>query len=198
MIEQSINIELLVLAAGSSKRLGEPKQLLKYKENSLIRNIVLECHEANIGNITVVAGYLHEEISKEINDLPVDVFFNRDWEEGIGSSIRNGITHILSKNSNTTAILITTIDQPFIESSHLKKICTVYQPGKKMIVASAYAGTFGVPLVVDTYYFHLLQVLKGDEGGKKVFVNYLNNIVEIPFRGGDIDIDKNEDLKWLK
>jgi molybdenum cofactor cytidylyltransferase len=89
------------------------------------------------------------------------------------------------------------VDQPFVDAQHLQKIAGVYDPARPMIIASAYSGTFGVPVLVDNYYFEMLKGLKGDEGGKKIFVEYLKNIVEIPFIEGSIDIDEQEDLKTL-
>lgn len=198
MLGRNTIIELLILAAGASRRLGEPKQLIKYEGTSLIRRIAGESIKAGIGNVTVVTGYKADEIASEISDLNVDVFYNKDWEEGIGASIRNGLEYVLKKQPDTNAILITMVDQPFVNTQHLQKIANAYDPARPMIIASAYSGTFGVPVLVDNFYFEKLRGLKGDEGGKKIFVKYLKDIVEIPFIDGSIDIDLQEDLAKLK
>jgi len=198
MLGEKTKIEILIMAAGASRRLGQPKQLVKFKGQSLIRRISQETIKANIGQATVVTGHSHDEIEKEIKGLKVDIFFNNEWEEGLGASIRNGLKYVLEKNPNTNAILLTMVDQPFVDADHLKKLANAYDPSRPMIIASAYSSTFGVPVLVDSYYFEMLKELKGDEGGKKIFVNYLRNIVEIPFIQGAIDIDKKEDLETLK
>ena len=198
MLGRKTIIEILILAAGASRRLGEPKQLIKYEGTSLVRRIASESVKAGIGNVTVVTGYKTDEIAMEISDLKVDVFYNEDWEEGIGASIRNGLKYVLKKQPDTNAILITMVDQPFVNAQHLQKIANAYDPARPMIIASAYSGTFGVPVLVDNYYFEKLSELKGDEGGKKIFVQYLRDIVEIPFIEGSIDIDHQEDLAKLK
>lgn len=198
MLGKNTIIEVLILAAGASRRLGEPKQLIKYGGTSLIRRIAIESIKAEIGGVTVVTGYEADSIASEISDLNIEVFFNKDWEEGIGASIRNGLEHILKKQPDTNAILITMVDQPFVNAQHLQKIANAYDPARPMIIASAYSGTFGVPVLVDNYYFEKLMELKGDEGGKKIFVQYLKDIVEIPFIDGSIDIDHQEDLAKLK
>jgi molybdenum cofactor cytidylyltransferase len=198
MIGTKTNIEVMIMAAGASRRLGQPKQFIKYKEDTLIRRIVKESIKSKIGNITVVTGYHHEEIKNEIIDLNVNIFYNEEWEEGLGASIRNGLKHILNKHSDTNAILLTMVDQPFVDATHLKKLVNAYDPSRPMIIASAYTGTFGVPVLVDSFYFDMLKELQGDEGGKKIFVNYLKNIVEIPFIEGAIDIDEKKDLNTLK
>jgi molybdenum cofactor cytidylyltransferase len=197
MLDEKTVIEILILAAGASRRLGHPKQFVHFKGSSLIRRIVNESLKSNIGKATVVTGYEQDAVAGEIGDLDVDVFYNSEWEEGIGSSIRNGLSHVLKKSPGTNAVLITMVDQPFVDAQHLQKIAGVYDPARPMIIASAYSGTFGVPVLVDNYYFEMLKGLKGDEGGKKIFVEYLKNIVEIPFIEGSIDIDEQEDLKTL-
>ncbi len=198
MLGENTVIGVLILAAGASRRLGQPKQLVKYKGQPLVYRITREALDAEIGHVTVVTGFKNEEIAREIKDLDVDVYFNPEWEEGIGSSIRNGLNHIIQLNPGTNAIIISMVDQPFVTAKHLRKLVNAYDPSRPMIIASAYGGTFGVPVLVDNFYFSMLKGLKGDEGGKKIFVNYLKNIVEIPFVEGAIDIDEEEDLRSLQ
>lgn len=191
-------IEVLIMAAGASRRLGQPKQLLEYKGETLIRRISNEAINANIGHVTVVTGFDHENIEKQISDLKLDVFFNQEWDEGLGASIRNGLKHILAERPDTNAILLTMSDQPKVDASHLKKLANAYDSNRTMIIASAYSSTFGVPVLIDSFYFDKLKELKGDEGGKKILANYIKNIVEIPFIDGKIDIDEKKDLKTLE
>ncbi len=191
------NIEVLIMAAGASRRLGQPKQLLKFKGETLIRKIIKEAHIANIGNITVITGHDRESIESEIADLNINIYYNKEWEEGLGASIRNGVKYILGNNLQTNAILLTMVDQPHVNAEHFKKLKNAYESGRSMIIASAYSGTFGVPILIDSFYFNMLSNLKGDVGGKKIFVNYLKNVVEIPFAKGKIDIDEQKDLKSL-
>jgi molybdenum cofactor cytidylyltransferase len=198
MLGKITKIHVLIMAAGASRRLGQPKQLLEYKGETLIRRISNEALKAKIGEITVVTGYDHENIEKEISDLKVNVFYNEEWEEGLGASIRNGLKHILDINPQTNAILLSMVDQPFVDATHLKKLVAAYDAARPMIIASAYSSTFGVPILVDSFYFDALKKLKGDEGGKKIFANYIKNIVEIPFIEGKIDIDEKKDLEKLE
>jgi molybdenum cofactor cytidylyltransferase len=177
--------------------LGQPKQLVKFKGETLIHRVTSESLKAKIGGVTVVTGHKQKEVAGEIEGLPAKIYYNKGWEEGIGSSIRNGLNHVLKQNPDTNAIVITMVDQPFVDSKHLQKLANAYDPSRPMIIASAYAGTFGVPVLVDSFYFDMLRELKGDEGGKKIFVNYLKNIVEIPFIEGSIDIDEKGDLESI-
>ena len=198
MLGKETKIEVLIMAAGASRRLGQPKQFVSYKGETLIRRIAREALDANIGDVTVITGFNHDDVEKEISDLGVAIFYNKEWEEGLGASIRNALNHILSVKPDTNAVLMTMVDQPYVDAIHLKKLVDAYDPSRKMIIASAYQGTFGVPVLVDNYYFAFLKELKGDEGGKRIFVNYIKNIVEIPFIAGAIDIDEKKDLKTLE
>ena len=198
MLGTKTKIEVLIMAAGASRRLGQPKQLVEYKGQTLIRRIVQETIAAEIGNITVITGFNHDEVEKEIHDLKVNVFYNEEWEEGLGASIRNGLKKVLNQKPDTNAILMAMVDQPFVTTSHLKKLVKAYDSSRPMIIASAYSSTFGVPVLIDSYYFEMMEELKGDEGGKKIFVNYLKNIVEIPFIEGAVDIDEKKDLESLQ
>ena len=197
MSNKNKTIEVLILAAGASRRLGQPKQLIKHYDVSLIKSVTMEAINAEVGNVTVVTGFEHQKIALEIHDLNVEIFFNPEWEEGQGASIRNGINNILITKPDTSAVLLAVVDQPFVNAAHLRKLVEAYSPGKQLIIASAYSNTFGVPILIDTFYFDMLQTLKDDEGGKKIFINYLKYIVEIPFQDGAIDIDEKEDLKYL-
>lgn len=198
MQRDKTKIELLIMAAGASRRLGQPKQFVTYKGNTLIKRIAREALNADVGDVTVVTGFNHDDVEKEIKDLEVSIYYNEEWEEGLGASIRNGLKHILSIKPETNAILLTMVDQPYVDAMHIKKLVNAYDPAREMIIASAYQGTFGVPVLVDSHYFDLLKELKGDEGGKRIFVNYIRNIVEIPFIAGAIDIDEKKDLKTLE
>jgi molybdenum cofactor cytidylyltransferase len=198
MLGKETKIRFLILAAGASRRLGQPKQLVKFKGESLVYRISKEALKSQVGNVTVVTGYKNEEISAEIEGLDVNTYFNSEWKEGMGSSIRNGLSAILQEDPETNAVIIAMVDQPYVSAAHFEKLFNAYDSSRPMIIASAYGGTFGVPVLVDNFYFEMLKGLKGDEGGKKIFVNYLKNIVEIPFAEGSIDIDEEEDLLSLQ
>lgn len=188
----------MILAAGASRRLGRPKQLVKHRGVSLVRRLVIESLTANVGGITVVTGCEHQKTTSEIHDLKVDIFYNSDWNEGQGASIRHGIKHVFSMKPNTSAVLLTVVDQPFVTAAHLKKLANAYSLDKKMIVASAYSGTFGVPVLIDAFYFDRLMQLKGDRGAKNIFMDFREKIIEIPCPEAAIDIDKKEDLGNLE
>ena len=162
-----LNMSALVLAAGSSSRLGEPKQLVQYQGESLLRRTVKNIMHAGIENTLVVTGYEHELISGDVSDLPVEVFFNEDWKSGQGTSIAKGLQTILKHQPEIDSVLITPCDQPFITSDHLKNLIKIYRSNEKMIIATGYSETFGVPLLVDKFYFCQIPETQWRPGRKK-------------------------------
>ena len=84
-------VEILILAAGSSSRLGQPKQLVKVGNILLIRHAVINALASDCERVSVVVGANKQQVVKEINDLNIDIVYNENWSEGIASSIRAGV-----------------------------------------------------------------------------------------------------------
>jgi len=94
---------------------------------------------------------------------------NKDWQEGIASSIRSGLNTVLEYEPGTDAVIFMVCDQPYVTGELLKEIMTAHESSGKDIVASSYAGTVGIPALFSKSYFDALRQLKGDEGAKKLF-----------------------------
>ncbi|MGI4751317.1 MAG: nucleotidyltransferase family protein [Janthinobacterium lividum] len=194
------NTAVVILAAGSSSRLGKPKQLLYYQLETLIKRVVKTAIEISDNKVFVVTGFLHHELISELKGLPVHFVQNSNWAEGMGSSIRTGISAILeSENANQTdAALFLLSDQPLINSSYLKILLSEFYLHKNsMIAITGYSGTQGVPAVFDKSFFLNLQQLSGKGGAKEIFKNYQNQLITVPFEDAKIDIDTEEDYTKL-
>jgi len=189
------NIGAMIMAAGSSQRFGQSKQLALFKGKSLVRNAVETAIDTGLKHVICITGHEYELIKTEVHDLECEVIFNKDFKEGIGASIRNGLKSLMRNVSGLQAVLIIHADQPLISSGLLSNIIGKYEPLKSTIVAASYAGTVGVPVLIDKAYFLEFTKLKGDEGGKKVLIRYAKKIIAVPFPDGAFDIDTKEDLE---
>jgi molybdenum cofactor cytidylyltransferase len=193
---------VIILAAGSSSRLGKPKQLLQYQNETLIKHAVKTALQTVFNPVIVVTGFLHDELIRETESFPIHVVHNPEWEEGMGSSIRTGIQFLQqSEQSNQiVATLILLCDQPLISARHLNLLVAQFCSDKNsMIAATAYAGTEGVPAVFDKSLFSVLQDLTGNRGAQWLFKKYNNQLAIVPFEGASIDIDTEDDyLNLLK
>jgi molybdenum cofactor cytidylyltransferase len=185
---------IIILAAGNSSRLGEPKQLLKYRNKTLIRHITEAAIETVGSNVIVVTGSNAELIEKEIQDLPVQPTHNADWREGMASSI---VTGILKLDFHCKGAIIAVSDQPFVTATlFLDLIQSSIQNGSG-IVASSYDQTMGTPVFFSSSYFPELLRLAGAEGAKKLIRRFENDVTTVPFPLGSMDIDTQEDYQKL-
>ena len=188
---------IIILAAGNSSRLGQPKQLLRYKDDTLLQHIIKEASLVEESVVIVVTGANHELIEKEIDSSKIETVFNRDWELGMSSSISTGLNKALQLFPEIEKCVFSVCDQPFVSHLIFENLITKYHETRKGIVASSYAGTLGTPVLFDKKYFDELLYLKGQEGAKKIINRYLDDTASIPFEKGDIDIDTEEDYNKL-
>ena len=187
---------ILILAAGNSSRLGEPKQLLKFNGKTLLRNVVEEAVKVS-ESIIVVTGSNHSQISKEIENLKVAMVENINWNEGMGSSIKIGMIHLLKRIPEVQNIIVSVCDQPFIKASVFSDLIQIQKDSQKGIVASKYSDTLGTPVLFTKKYFKELSGLSGQEGSKKMVQKFKEDIAEMNFERGAIDIDTQSDYQKL-
>ena len=190
-------IPILLLAAGSSSRMGQPKQLMPWGEQTLIEHQILTFLKTD-NPVNVVIGSNSEIILPIIEQLPVNIFINTDWESGMGSSISFGIRQIIQLFPEAEGVLITLLDQPMITTSYFEKILNLFQSGSQQILVSRSAsGWTGVPVLFDKCYFNELTELGNDEGAKKVFKRHEKSIIFL--EGGELleDMDTPETYQHL-
>jgi molybdenum cofactor cytidylyltransferase len=188
-------IAILLLAAGSSSRLGRSKQLLSIKGQPLLLKSVKAAIESGIKNITVVLGANEQAHREVITDAGVQVVVNTDWKKGMGNSLKAGLSYLLQQLPKVEAVVTMVCDQPLINSDQLRKLISEYENFESTIVASFYQGATGVPVLFDRTLFSELLSLSDDAGAKKILQQHPHLVKTVPFPGGEIDIDTEDDLK---
>ncbi len=181
------NIPILLLAAGASSRMGQSKQLLPIAGTTLIRSITKTCLTVNSGKVIVVLGANENKHKEEIQDLPVEIVVNPDWSKGVGSSIKAGINYLMSQTENTKGVIISVCDQPYLAATHLNQLIENFET--KKMVASAYKGARGVPVLFDAFYFDALLQIDDENGANKIIQMHAHAVKEVPFPRGDVDLD---------
>ncbi|MGB3640990.1 MAG: nucleotidyltransferase family protein, partial [Rivularia sp. (in: cyanobacteria)] len=121
------DVGLIILAAGKASRMGKPKQLLTYQGTSLISHAVKIGLNSICKPVLVVLGAYAEQIKPEINNLAIQIVENPEWETGMSSSIRVGITAIKESNPNLDAVIIALADQPLISEVVFDRLIQSYQ-----------------------------------------------------------------------
>ena len=181
-------LTLVVLAAGGSRRLGRPKQLVLLEGEPLVRRAARIAFEAGLGAVRVVLGCEAERVGAALEGLVVDTRVNPRWAEGMASSIRCGLGGL------TGPVLLLTCDQPAVSAAHLRALAARAEAAP--IVASAYAGARGVPALFAARLLGALRALEGDRGARAVIAG-AEQVAEIPLPGGERDIDTGDQLRAL-
>lgn len=188
---------IIILTAGNSSRLGQPKQLLKYKGNTLLRNTITQVKLVPNSIIVVVTGAYKQQIVEELAFAEVNVVDNPHWQDGMASSISAGLSKLRVLSPNIETCIFTVCDQPYLSAEIFTRMLALHSECKKGIVASAYADTLGVPMLFNRKYFDVLVNLTGQDGAKKLLQNYKEDVMSVPFKNGHIDIDTIDDYKKL-
>jgi molybdenum cofactor cytidylyltransferase len=195
----SAAIPAIILAAGASRRLGRPKQLLAYRGEFLIERAIRLANEAGVAPVIAVLGAHFEIICASIALNDVILSMNDRWEKGIASSIHAGLRTLDAVAKGASGVLILGCDQPRLTAAHLRALIEAFiAQNQPAIVASAYAGVHGVPAIFPRSVFADLLALKGDKGARALLVKRPCPVIALPFEGGDVDIDEPGDIAQLE
>ena len=186
---------VVVLAAGESRRLGQPKQLVPYRGRPLVTHAVQTALAANLGPVYAVLGANALAVRGALAGLPVHCLVNDGWAEGIGSSIRAAVS--LVATTPVGGVLLMLCDQPDLTPDHLIHLNGVHQLVRAPIVASHYAGVNGVPALFTRELFPELQALAGDTGARCVINADPRRLVAVAYPHGVRDVDVPADLEAL-
>nr|WP_299222834.1 nucleotidyltransferase family protein [uncultured Aquimarina sp.] len=185
------------MAAGSSSRLGSPKQLLPWKKTSLIAYEVEKSLQLKKLTTFVVLGANFEIIQKEIKHFPVEILYNKNWKLGMGASISFGMQQILKDEENFDAVLITLADQPLIDEVHLHSLISKFNKNQDAIIATSMKDRIGVPAIFSKRYFKELLALNEDYGARQIIKKYEDHIITIDGKDKTDDIDTKEQYNAL-
>lgn len=194
-----MNIATIVLAAGSSSRLGRPKQLLDIQGQPLLCHCTKLALDATPDNVIVVLGANEKPLREVITPLPVKIVSNHFWKTGMGSSIKTGLNYVLQSDIAPDGIILMVCDQPALTSQHLRRLVEQFYETKKPIIASSYAGSGGVPVLFGRSFFSNLLLLGDDQGAKKIVSQFPSQVALVEFSEGVLDLDTEEDYeKYLR
>jgi molybdenum cofactor cytidylyltransferase len=197
MAEMVKQYGIVILAGGQSSRLGSPKQLLSYQNNTLLRHAVRAALGVQCNAVLVVTGANDADMVPELNDLPIHVVHNPLWQEGMASTLRKGLETMRVMHPEIEGIILMVCDQPFVTKSHLLCLIEEHQKSGKAVTASAYGGKAGTPAFFHCSYFDKLIELKGDKGARALIASYPEDVSTVDFEKGAIDIDTKEDYEQL-
>jgi len=141
----------------------------------------------------VVIGNHAQQVRHEIDDLPVSVVENENWQSGMSTSIRAG----LEQTSSQDGVVITLCDQPLMTAAILNELISTHRKTRRAIVASTYGTTRGVPAFFAPELFNELASLTKDEGARRIIASHPEKVATVEFPEGFIDIDTPQDYEHL-
>jgi len=194
-------ISAILLAAGESRRMGRPKQLLDWQGKPLLLHVLENLIRSDVDEIILVLGYEVEKIRKSLPELPVKIVVNPDYQSGMASSLRQGL---LAMDPGSEAFLVLLADQPGIGPEMMNRVIREYQQAdpKRGIGRPVYRGLPGHPVLIGVQYRQEALQLRGDVGARRILMNHPTDILEIEVDRDVVlmDMDTPEEyrkyIKW--
>ena len=199
-----MNVAVILLAAGGSTRLGSPKQLLTFQGCSLLRRAAAAALATGCRPVVAVLGAWAETLRAELTGSELTLVENPAWERGMGGSIQRGMEALDRALAGAEAgepdgVLLSLCDQPLVGEEALGRLLTVFQAADRTaaVVAAAYDGTVGVPVVFGRTYFDALRNLPEEAGAKALLKQHAAIVTAVPLPEGAVDIDTREQYDRL-
>lgn len=188
------NVAAIILAAGGSKRFGQPKQLLDWRGEPFIRHVAKKAVEAGFFPVIMVLGAVINPIASVVKDLPVEIVINSQWESGQSSSMRLALTHLGSRSGGAVFMMS---DIPHVPERLLQDLIWTHCIRDERIIAPRFEGHRVNPVFFDRNLFQALATVEGDRGGRALFDQYPVYWLECTEPFCDLDIDTPQDYKRL-
>ena len=193
-----MKIELILLAAGQSKRFGGIKQLTDIHGQPMVCHCLSQYRQSEkwIEGITtkfVVLGANAHSITQVLPDN-VNKYVVSSWLNGMGHVLAQAIQYIGSDSSH---VLIGLADQIALTQHMINRLLDVAKKQPKQIIAAKYGDVIGAPVIFPKQYFSQLSQLTGDKGAKKLLRQHAQQVISLAMPEAALDIDTPEDLKLV-
>jgi CTP:molybdopterin cytidylyltransferase MocA len=186
---------IVVLAAGGSRRLGQPKQLLSLLGEPLLRRVVRMAADAEPDHLVVVLGSNASDCVSVIKDCGADIVVNPFWECGLAGSIRLGVER--AEEAGAHAVLLLLADQPRLNADVIRSFLVRANGQTDLVIAARYDGVLGAPMMFGSDWFGQLKKLEGDVGARGLVPQEAGRVESIDWSEGAIDVDTPEDLAGI-
>lgn len=190
-------VSILILAAGSSSRMGKIKQLLPWQESTLLEHTIKIAKLSKACDVIVVLGSNARLIKEAIKATEVVFLENTKWKGGLGTSISCGTDYLLNYNKESDAVLILLADQALMDTEHINKIIDLYSSGESDLIGTSYEDKIGVPALFARTYFPDLLKLDGDRGAQLFLQKLGDQVLSLNPWGKAFDVDTLEDYNRL-
>jgi molybdenum cofactor cytidylyltransferase len=186
----------ILLAAGRSTRMGQPKLLLPWGNIQLVRHVAQTALHSSLDDLIVVTGHRAEHVHAALDGLPVTLVHNAAFLDGQSTSVRAGIAAL---GDDAQAAMILLADQPLLQPSTIDALIGTYHQHQSPIVAPRYNGQRGNPVLFDRTLFAELSMVQGDQGARLVLQAHTQHLqlVDVADEGVLLDLDTPENYQKL-
>jgi len=195
-VDRRDSVAGVVLAAGTSSRMGQNKLLLDLGGQSVLRRAVRTAMEAGLDPVLVVLGHESERARRELHDLPCEVVLNPGYQEGIHSSLRTGIGAV---PAGCSAAVVLLADMPLVDAAMIRTLVDRYRADGALLVVSDYESVDAPPILYDRRLFPELRALEGEGCGKRVVKRHSAEAIRIRWPARALtDLDLPDDLERVR
>lgn len=183
----------LLLAAGGSARLGQPKQLIQLAGESLLSrtvNLLL----AQFSDLVVVTGAFAPGVRQQLPSPGVRIEHNEQWQAGMGGSIAAGMRAV---SDDLDGVLIMLCDQWRIDDDDLQALIQSWKKEPETIATASWGEILGPPVIFPGHLFGRLRQLRGPQGAKSL-VEQQSGICQVEIPNAQFDLDTDEDLQIMR
>lgn len=184
-------IGALILAGGASRRLGQPKQLVTFEGEPLVRRVALQAQRVVAGPVVVVTGANGEAVAAALAGADVEVSHCPDWARGPGATLKHGVALL---EARVRALLVLLSDQPLIPDASLRAL----HDHDSALVAADYDGVLGAPAKFGAEWFEALRRLPDEDGAKTLLRDEQMQVARVKIPEAAQDVDVTEDLARLR
>jgi molybdenum cofactor cytidylyltransferase len=193
------SLGVVLLAAGPSSRLGQPKQLVRVEGECLVSRAARLALSLNPAFVTAVTGFEADRIEAELEQLPVGIVYNRNWSRGMGASINCGVRSI---HTGVEGILIMVCDQWRLEESDLARLFNAWSSDISRIVVASWkegsAYVSGPPVIFPRKLIPELKSMQENRGARQLIDRCMDIVDYVEMEKAAHDLDRPEDLEWLR
>ena len=187
-------LHAIVLAAGAATRFGSAKQLVRIGDRPLLSLVAGRAAEVVGHALIVVLGARAAELAPLLRHSAGSLVVNRDWRDGLASSIRAGVSRL---PSSCDGVMLVLADQACVTADDLRRLAGAWRREPLSVAAARYGATLGVPAIFPRHLFGELLELKGDTGARSLLRRHTDRLVKVPMESAAFDLDTPADLLEL-